>query len=332
VDSELPAVVLAQGYYYYHGLEDYDRALEEFLIAAESLPNESMVSNALGLVYRRLGRWEDAISAFEKAGELDPKSYGPKSNLGDVLAVQKRFAEAERMYEQALMIAPDVVDTYRWNAWNLLYWKGAIQEARKFLKRCPKQDHFYMVSTQAWCDYYDRNYEGVLAHLEGRVFDNLTFEARRQLLLGCAYRRLNQQEAARRALESVAEIQELQLENLPEGPRSRNLDMVELALAYALLERKDDAIHMAQLGVDLNAHDAFEGPGWLALLAWVHVFSGENDMALKLMEKLLDTPHAYSVPYAWSITAAVLRYHPDLDPLRDHSRFKDLLRRINGQE
>jgi hypothetical protein len=50
------------------------------------------------------------------------------------------------------------------------------------------------------------------------------------------------------------------------------------------------------------------------------------------MEKLLDTPHAYSVPYAWSITAAVLRYHPDLDPLRDHSRFKDLLRRINGQE
>ena len=168
--------------------------------------------------------------------------------------------------------------------------------------------------------------------LEDRVFDSLSQESRRQLLLGCAYLQLNRREAARRALESVVEIRELQLKDLPEESRSRNLNMVELALAYALLGQKNDAIHLAQLGVDLNAHDSFEGPGWIALLAWVYVITGEDEAALELIEKLLDTPHAQTVPYAWSITAAVLRYHPDLDPLRDHPRFQDLLRRMNLRE
>ena len=322
-DPELPAVILAQGYYYYHCLEDYNRALEQFLVAAESIPSEGII--AMGLVYRRLGRWEEAISAFEQAAELDPKSQIPISNLGNVLAAQKRFAEAERMYEQALTIAPDVVDTFRLNAWNLLYWKGATQEAWEFLKSCPKQDHFYVISTKAWCDYYDREYKDTLMKLEDRVFDSLSHESRRQLLLGCAYLQLNRREAARRALESVVEIRELQLKDIPEESRSRNLNMVELALAYALLGRKNDAIHLAQLGVDLNAHDSFEGPGWSALLAWVYVITGEDEAALELIEKLLNTPHAHTVPYAWAITAAVLRYHPDLDPLRDHPHFQELL-------
>jgi len=43
-------------------LRDYERALEQYEIAAEGLPNDARLLNNIFAVYRRQGRWQSFIS------------------------------------------------------------------------------------------------------------------------------------------------------------------------------------------------------------------------------------------------------------------------------
>ena len=48
-------------------------ALAEFQQAERGLPNNVDVIEAMALVQRRLGRWEEAIGGFRRVIELDPR-------------------------------------------------------------------------------------------------------------------------------------------------------------------------------------------------------------------------------------------------------------------
>jgi TolB-like protein len=52
---DLPEAHLALGYYYYWGLRDYDRALQEFAIARKGQPSNAELEEAAGFVQRRQG-------------------------------------------------------------------------------------------------------------------------------------------------------------------------------------------------------------------------------------------------------------------------------------
>src|SRR5947209_3225073 len=63
LDPNLPETHLALGYYRYYGQRDYTGALAEFQLAEKSLPNNVDVLQAIGLIQRRLGHWDEAIAA-----------------------------------------------------------------------------------------------------------------------------------------------------------------------------------------------------------------------------------------------------------------------------
>src|SRR6266850_7021138 len=67
-------VRLALAYYYYYGYRDYELARTELAIAHVSSPNDAEAWDASGAIDRRQGRWEEALSNFEKAKELDPRN------------------------------------------------------------------------------------------------------------------------------------------------------------------------------------------------------------------------------------------------------------------
>jgi tetratricopeptide (TPR) repeat protein len=112
-----------------------------------------------------------------------------------------------------------------------------------------------------------------------------------------------------------------------EGARDlqREFASVELSLLWALLGRKEEAIDLARLAIEQTSGDSHEGPGRVTALGWVYLYSGETEAALDTFDKALSTPASWAVPYAFGITPAVLRIHPDLDPVRDHPRFQALL-------
>ncbi len=72
--------------------------------------------NGLGLLKKRLGRYEEAEQAYRRAIELDPNSTYPWNSLGNVLTDHlKRHKEAEKAYRHAIELDP----TYG-NPWNNL--------------------------------------------------------------------------------------------------------------------------------------------------------------------------------------------------------------------
>ena len=64
---------LALALCYYRIDRDYAAALKELAIAGAALPNNAEVLDVSGYVYRRQGRWQDALDAFARARELDPR-------------------------------------------------------------------------------------------------------------------------------------------------------------------------------------------------------------------------------------------------------------------
>jgi tetratricopeptide (TPR) repeat protein len=63
----------------------------------------------LGTAYHQLGRFDEAIAAYESARPLasgDPRLPELQVNLGNTLAEAGRPAEARRAYAEALRLAP----------------------------------------------------------------------------------------------------------------------------------------------------------------------------------------------------------------------------------
>ena len=75
----LPEAHRALGFYDYWGLREYDRALEQFAIAAEALPND--VGPLVGMcgIFRRLGRWDEALEVYKTRQRFDPQDYGQRA-------------------------------------------------------------------------------------------------------------------------------------------------------------------------------------------------------------------------------------------------------------
>src|SRR4029450_9810535 len=101
----------------------------------------------------------------------------------------------------------------------------------------------------------------------------------------------------------------------PAEPRTRML----LALAYALLGRKADALREGRrVGEMLPvSRDALDGADLQDDLAYVETLVGEHDAAIKRIAYLLTIPSEVSVPF--------LRADPMWAPLRGNPAFQRLL-------
>ena len=106
LDPNLPETHLAVGYYRY-GQRDYLGALSEFQRAERDLPNNAEVIEAIALVQRRLGRWEEAITGLRRTIELDPRYHDAYENLAGTYRWLRRFPETLATVDQLLAWEPN---------------------------------------------------------------------------------------------------------------------------------------------------------------------------------------------------------------------------------
>jgi hypothetical protein len=87
-----------------------------------------------------------------------------------------------------------------------------------------------------------------------------------------------------------------------------------------VLGQKDAAIKEAERAITLlpSAKDAVDGPRNEESLAYVEVLVGDKNRAISRLQHLLE------IPYTNSLTPALLRLHPQWDPLRDDPAFQKL--------
>src|SRR6201993_2787554 len=128
-----------KGVYAYHGLRDYNRALQELEKAKELLPNEARIYVTIGAIDRRTARFREAETNFRRAVELDPRNFIVLMEAGSTFQAMRRYPEAKRLYEQALSILPNDPFVSYLLGFNSFAQTGDVAEWRKPLQLIAQQ-------------------------------------------------------------------------------------------------------------------------------------------------------------------------------------------------
>lgn len=108
-----PQVLNYLGYSFVELQINLDEALEMIEEAVKARPDDGYITDSLGWVYYRLGRYEEAVEEMERAAELTPVDPVINDHLGDVYWAVGRKREAEFQWNRAMSFKPTEEDAAR---------------------------------------------------------------------------------------------------------------------------------------------------------------------------------------------------------------------------
>jgi TolB-like protein/Flp pilus assembly protein TadD len=318
LDPDLPEVQIAVGYYYYHGLRDYDHALEALSLASKQRPNDSELLAAIGFIRRRQGRWDEALSYLERARRLSPRDAQLAREMGITCVPMRRHENANGYFDQAIALDPGSTwarDSKILNQW--LGW-GERERVAAFVPETDSARDPYSLFIRYFHHFLSRDFGAALAVLGGDPAAVLELPAEwipKAALRGAVLLRMGKESDARAEFEVARGLLEAQVRSQPDDHRPRSA----LGVVYACLGRRDDALREANLAVELYpvSKDAFLGTIQLVNLAHVHTILGDADAAAEQLRELLRIE-------SW-VTVPLLRADPRWDPLRDHPGFQAMI-------
>ncbi len=106
IEPDQPLVLNYLGYSLVEQHQNLDEALAMIEKAVRSEPEDGYITDSLGWVLYRLGRFEDAVQPMLRAVELTPDDPVINDHLGDVLWKVGRKREAEFQWRRALSFGP----------------------------------------------------------------------------------------------------------------------------------------------------------------------------------------------------------------------------------
>ncbi len=318
IDPDLPDGHRALGYFYYWGHGDYDRALREFQIAAERLPNDSQLLEGMAYIRRRQGRFDEALECFRQAIDLNPRSAWLATELAHTYSYLRRYEEAEEYYARAIRIAPDQPLPYQLAALNLVRHRGDVDGARRILDEMPRQGDTSSLFTRFRIEVMGRHYDAALELLRRMETDIVGLDSAllpKDLSTAFVYSLRGEEERARAHYEAALRLLEIKYRERPDDPRISSA----LGLAFAGLDRRAEALAAGRRATELHptSHDAFIGPDYVEHLAVIAARVGDLDLAFELIEQVLARPSGLS--------RAMLEISPRFDSLREDPRFAELL-------
>jgi TolB-like protein/Tfp pilus assembly protein PilF len=323
---------LAQGYFYFYGQGDIQEALRHFAAAEALKPSDAGVITAIGLILRGMGRWEEALAAFERARTYDYRSYNLIYTLGETNLRMRRWVEAERYLQLAATLAPDVLTAHRDLLRLRLASTGDTVSARRYVEglsetTSPRIRRF-LESELAY-------YRGDLRRAMDRTRASATpLRGRPQVArvgLGTNHERmalvyhLLGEDSLRDAFADslrMSSREVLDMATANPGPVQTGVVArahAKLGLAYALLGERMSAVAEGNTAVSsLSIHDdAYEGAEHLRDLIVIYILLGATDLAVQEFRTALSIPSP--------LTRVELALDPIFEPLREHPSFPELL-------
>jgi TolB-like protein/Flp pilus assembly protein TadD len=321
LQPDLPEGHLALGFSYYYGDRDYERALAEFEIAKRGLPNEAQAYMAIGAIQRRQGKWTESTQNLEKAAALDPKNEGILCNLGYSYMAQRNFETADKIFDRALVAAPQSLQAAGMKAGVAVQWKGDLSAVEQQFSSVPREADPAGVIT--WIRVgiltLERKFPEalqVVQQFRGETLATVTTApCPKAFLEGTLYQYQGDREKARTEFEHARAVADKLVREAPRDPSRHG----QLGLVLAALGQKEEAIKEGKRAVELlpESQDAFDGPHCTTTLAEIYAGTGEFDEAFRLLDHLLEVPNGLTVP--------LLKLDPVWDPLRKDPRFQALI-------
>ena len=245
-----------------------------------------------------------AKQAARKALEIDKSLAEAHAALAfSIMLFDWDWDAAEAEFRQAIDLSPNYGPAHQWYAVSLVSsgrFSEAIAEAKKAQQVEPLS--LFINAGVGWVSFLARDYDGTIDECNKAIEMDSSF-APAYVYRGMAYEQKRMLDKAVADLETARDLQ------------ARPSIMGALGHAYAVAGQKSKARMILQQLNELSAKQYFP-PYHLAL---IHVGLGENDEAVKLLER------AYDERYPWLIH---LNAEPRLDPLRADQHFRGLIRRI----
>ncbi len=324
LQPDLPEAHMAQGFSYYYGDEEYDRALAEFEIAARGLPNDADVYLAIGAILRRQGRWQESNANIEKSAELSPNTSWVLQNLALNYEMLRDFPMAEKTIDRALKIDPRSFGLWEIKSQLAIEARGdfsvAEQALAEFAAAAPDPvkkgridaSRLNLLLLQRKFDEAIRVAEQMPHEFSAEHMDPYRSAS---LALGIAKTALHDEAGAREQFLKGKKFCEEQIASVPNDPRRHAL----YANVLAWLGDGAAAVKEGRRAMELlpESKDAFEGPVMTIALAQVHATLGDAKEAAKLLDQMLSRPAP--------ITVELLRIDPIWDRIRNDAGFAQLI-------
>ena len=318
----------ALGLYLYYEEADYEGALREFRLAAETLPNDGDVGLYIAAVLRRQGRLTEAIAAYKRAEAIDPRNQVTLYDASQTYFGLRDWSNALRGLNRVLQLAPDSINVKIQRGYTEFFAKGSTAPIKVALESIPANvDPDGVVTFARWdVSLMDRDPAAAERALASCRLETITSQPGAPLpksyLQGCIDLVRNDTARAQIDFEAARPALEKTVANSPQDPTRH----AQLGLLYAFMGRKEDALREGQRAVELKplTRDVIEGAIAQAFQALIFARTGETDRATSEIERLLTTP--FAVDYSDdSITLSDLRTRWEWDPLRNDARFQKIL-------
>jgi len=304
LNADSAPVLLAAGYVkQVHGW--YDQAAQDYSRAVELAPGNSDAWNRLALAYTAMNRPDQAITTYRRALQAQPNYYLPYIDFGRFYRNRAQFAEAEQLFRQVTVIAPDLARGHMLLGL-VLQQENRLQEAEQAFLTSLRLREAGAVLTDLGALYYrlERYDEAERYFAKCLAVDPPT--AMRYANLADAFRQLGRVADATVNYQKAEDLAKTEVEQNPSDPSSRSL--------YAYI--------LAQLGNKVLANHEIDqalvmGPGNAEVMrdaALVFEALRQRDNTMKLLEQapfhLLDE----------------LSRFPEVRSLQQDSNFQALLR------
>ena len=319
---------LALGQCIYWMDQDYERALEQFDIAARLSPSNGDIGRLIAAIKRRQGKWEQSLEEYERVARLDPQNPNTVRELIFTNTAMRHWPEAARWVEQLRAMAPASIVAKIQSGYVDFWWKGDTALLKSFLNQVPPGvDPDGGVTSVRWeVAMLDRDYAAARRAIDGSTAKELSYTAEgatpRSFFEGSIA--LAQGDIAG-SQKYFADAQPVFENAVKEAPLSA-MRHANLGWFYAFMGRKEDAMREGRRAVELKpeSKDAVDGVIANCYLALIYARVGEKDLAFALLDRLIKTPGAVdSVDY--SVTINDLKHRWEWDPIRSDPRFQKLL-------
>jgi TolB-like protein len=317
LDPELPEIQMAEGFYHYWALLDYEAALGYLDRAIALMPNNAQAHMWRGWTLRRSGRLEEALVSMHRSLELDPRAPFNWLEYGQTLSYLHRFDEALSAFDKT-------------NAMRLLAMWSKSYTSQIYLQQGDVQAALYQseetlrssdptVRQAMWEPLLLARDFGAAQRFANDWPPELeTWRQRfylKEALSATAYRLSGELESARAAADQALERLLAPDSEFPNDYRKHFV----LAQVYAAANDRAGTVEQVDLAFSEEPFDAVVGMENRYYMAQALVLVGEKDRAFKLLEPLLPGPSVVSVRY--------VELDPHWDALRDDPEFVALLNR-----
>ena len=162
IDPDFPELFMAEGFYHYWGLLDYETALINIDKAIAGMPGNAEAHMWKGWASRRAGLWDQAIDSMQQSIKLDPRKVINLIEFGQTLGYVGRWDEAMAVTSKAYDVDPDSFWAKAYLARMLVLTSGDIDRANTLVIGAQHTNESNFVTSYLEITMISRQFEAAL--------------------------------------------------------------------------------------------------------------------------------------------------------------------------